>query len=500
MTDEKMVGKAAKKPKKLKGDKTPVAPGEKKKKIKKVKKASKVASEPPVKDKAAVPHLQSQPNKTTSKINKSDGKPSETPKQTSSSSAPPPPADGAPKKQILFAGNLGYDCTAADLRKLLQGCNVKDIRLLTDPKTKDPRGCGFVEFATGGDLQKGLKYHHRTLGGRKIRLELPGSGSSKEKRDQTVQQRRQELGKKRKSDFDKRQMSNQDGDETTPATKPSSKAKNKPNVNANKKRKRNADHTTGEQTRPEIVYYDHPTGELERLRTKFRLNDDGVNYLKRNEAWLLESIDQFCRIPDKSIKDPTGWMIKFGNQLRKERATGVTPRLHPVFEVPEEDRDAAGKVDFNPAEVKFGDEIDLPGPNASVSDEEAGVLPDDILSDVEEPMQSPAGGASARPILRGDVATATTSTIPSSSGQKQSTAEQAPAAAVPLGFVEAGTIVEPRTENKSKAKKGFLSVLDRIERTNKKQQQEGKVNKTAGKKKMKKKASKNTTSLEGQKS
>lgn len=69
----------------------------------------------------------------------------------------------------------------------------------------------------------------------------------------------------------------------------------------------------------EVVRYDHSAEELKRFRKKFRLNDQGVDYLKRQDPAMLPRIDQFCKIPGKDVRDPTGWMIKFSEQLKREK-------------------------------------------------------------------------------------------------------------------------------------------------------------------------------------
>eukprot|EP00392_Amoebophrya_sp_AT5.2_P014723 g14884.t1 len=297
-------------------------------------------------------------------------------------SALTPAAPVKSNKQIAFVGNLAFDCTEQQLRGFFANCRIQGVRLLTDAKTKDFKGCGFVEFASGEDLQKALCYHNRKLNTRKVRVELPAVGSSKEKKEATMKERKKELTRERREAWETRKkgaekMGNE-GEEGA-ATKASSskrksaKAKKKKSSKASKAGE--SDGHAPSQPKKEILTYEHDPAELERLKKKFRLNEDGAYYLRRQEGWVLQKIDQFCRIPDQSIRDPTGWMIKFANQLKREEEEQHVQRLHPVFSVREEE------VAFAEEEVKFAEELDLG--QARSDDDAAAVLPADILSDDE---------------------------------------------------------------------------------------------------------------------
>ncbi|KAJ1731135.1 hypothetical protein LPJ61_002678 [Coemansia biformis] len=99
---------------------------------------------------------------------------------------------------ITFVGNLPFKTTADELRTFLQAANPTSVRLMTNKETGKSRGFAFVEFGTSEDLRHGLKFHHCSLGGKKINVELTaGGGGNSEKRTQKIKRRREDLDKER---------------------------------------------------------------------------------------------------------------------------------------------------------------------------------------------------------------------------------------------------------------------------------------------------------------
>ena len=81
---------------------------------------------------------------------------------------------------ILFLGQLPYTATVASVTEFFKPHLQADykIRLLTDKKTKKPRGIGFLEVTGEDDLERALGLHHSSMNGRVINIEQSAKGLS----------------------------------------------------------------------------------------------------------------------------------------------------------------------------------------------------------------------------------------------------------------------------------------------------------------------------------
>ena len=71
------------------------------------------------------------------------------------------------------------------LQSLKEG--LSSVRMLTDKKTKKPRGCAFIDLADKEAFDKAMRLHHTSLDGRQIRVELTAGGGGKSaKRKQKI--------------------------------------------------------------------------------------------------------------------------------------------------------------------------------------------------------------------------------------------------------------------------------------------------------------------------
>lgn len=71
----------------------------------------------------------------------------------------------------LFMGNLPFDVTEADVHSFFS-TGVKSVKLIMDQGTGRPKGFGYVEFASLGDLQKAIQLNGQNLKGRAVRLDI----------------------------------------------------------------------------------------------------------------------------------------------------------------------------------------------------------------------------------------------------------------------------------------------------------------------------------------
>jgi cold-inducible RNA-binding protein len=83
----------------------------------------------------------------------------------------------------LYVGNLSYNTTEESLRSAFgaDGRNVKEVSVITDRMTGQPRGFAFVEMATQADADAAISaLDGRELDGRTLRVsearERPGGG------------------------------------------------------------------------------------------------------------------------------------------------------------------------------------------------------------------------------------------------------------------------------------------------------------------------------------
>ena len=87
----------------------------------------------------------------------------------------------APKRFIVFLGNLPH-LPPTELTPLLNTHFPQPpthIRIPTKKGSNAPQGFAFAEFDTSAALEKALRCHHTTLGGRKINVELTAGGGGK---------------------------------------------------------------------------------------------------------------------------------------------------------------------------------------------------------------------------------------------------------------------------------------------------------------------------------
>eukprot|EP00397_Hematodinium_sp_SG-2012_P047398 GEMP01053895.1.p1 GENE.GEMP01053895.1~~GEMP01053895.1.p1 ORF type:complete len:402 (+),score=107.62 GEMP01053895.1:96-1301(+) len=193
---------------------------------------------------------------------------------------------------VVFCGNLPYTCDAERLKKFFKPIVADEAhvtpRLLTNKDSGAFRGCAFVEFSDGNEFKKALKLHHSMMDGRKVRIELTSGGGGKgEVRQQKIKDKQKKLQKERREDFKKVKS----GDVTTKKDKKKKKPENK---------------------EPEA------DARVPGLVAKFKLNDDGSEYLKRQPPWLIDQIDKDFRLPEEEVRDVTGLLIKFSQGAKKK--------------------------------------------------------------------------------------------------------------------------------------------------------------------------------------
>ncbi|KAL0350334.1 UNVERIFIED_CONTAM: protein gar2 [Sesamum radiatum] len=70
----------------------------------------------------------------------------------------------------IYVGNLSWDVTEDDLRKLFSGCSITSIRFGEDKETGEFKGYGHVEFADNLSLNMALKLDQSIVCGRPVRI------------------------------------------------------------------------------------------------------------------------------------------------------------------------------------------------------------------------------------------------------------------------------------------------------------------------------------------
>ncbi|KAK4393650.1 protein gar2 [Sesamum angolense] len=70
----------------------------------------------------------------------------------------------------IYIGNLSWDVTEDDLRKLFSGCSITSIRFGEDKETGEFKGYGHVEFADNLSLNMALKLDQSIVCGRPVRI------------------------------------------------------------------------------------------------------------------------------------------------------------------------------------------------------------------------------------------------------------------------------------------------------------------------------------------
>ena len=86
----------------------------------------------------------------------------------------------------LYVGNLPYNVTEDDLRTLFsQAGQIKEIAMIMDRDTRQPKGFGFVEMTTQEEAEKAIKlFNDYEMDGRrmmvnKARPKTEGSGGGR---------------------------------------------------------------------------------------------------------------------------------------------------------------------------------------------------------------------------------------------------------------------------------------------------------------------------------
>jgi nucleolar protein 6 len=81
------------------------------------------------------------------------------------------------KRYILFVGNLPYKATEDDIKKHFKDVpSIDCVRIITDKKTKKPKGFAFLEVTDSISFQKALMYHQTLFRKRAINVELTAGG------------------------------------------------------------------------------------------------------------------------------------------------------------------------------------------------------------------------------------------------------------------------------------------------------------------------------------
>ena len=72
----------------------------------------------------------------------------------------------------LYVGNLAYGVTEDDLRQLFgQAGDIKQVTLILDRYTGQPKGFGFVEMVNQEDAQKAIRmFDNQDLDGRRLNV------------------------------------------------------------------------------------------------------------------------------------------------------------------------------------------------------------------------------------------------------------------------------------------------------------------------------------------
>lgn len=70
----------------------------------------------------------------------------------------------------LYVGNLSYDTTENNVRELFaQAGEIKEINLITDKYTGQPKGFAFVQMENQADAEKAIRmFNDQELDGRRI--------------------------------------------------------------------------------------------------------------------------------------------------------------------------------------------------------------------------------------------------------------------------------------------------------------------------------------------
>ncbi|KAL6588005.1 hypothetical protein OROMI_000983 [Orobanche minor] len=80
----------------------------------------------------------------------------------------------------IYVGNLSWDVTEDDLRKLFAGCTIESIRFGEDKETGEFKGYAHVDFGDSLSLNKSLKLDQKIVCGRPVRIScaVPKKGNA----------------------------------------------------------------------------------------------------------------------------------------------------------------------------------------------------------------------------------------------------------------------------------------------------------------------------------
>ncbi|RKP19116.1 hypothetical protein ROZALSC1DRAFT_22578 [Rozella allomycis CSF55] len=117
------------------------------------------------------------------------------------------------KRYLAFVGNFPFSTTTKDLEVYFgekKGCNLKQVRLMTDKETGKSKGFAFVEFKDHISMEKALACHQTPFQGRQINVEFTaGGGGNSDQRKKKIQKKNETLRKRQqekkgnKTSFDK---------------------------------------------------------------------------------------------------------------------------------------------------------------------------------------------------------------------------------------------------------------------------------------------------------
>lgn len=111
---------------------------------------------------------------------------------------------------ILFVGNLPHSCTQEDILKHFEAASPSVVRVR--------KGYAFLEFSgnqASSQLNTALRYHHTTMQGRKINVELTvGGGGNSENRRQKLKEKNDQLQEERASRISKEEEEQREKDRT----------------------------------------------------------------------------------------------------------------------------------------------------------------------------------------------------------------------------------------------------------------------------------------------
>ena len=74
----------------------------------------------------------------------------------------------------LYVGNLSYSVTEEQLRQLFsQAGQIKEVALIMDRDTRQPKGFGFVEMTTQAEAEKAIQmFNEHELDGRRMMVNI----------------------------------------------------------------------------------------------------------------------------------------------------------------------------------------------------------------------------------------------------------------------------------------------------------------------------------------